>query len=97
MNMDRLKMFEAIQDQYNKLVGKNLPMNLDCIIGVVMTEIGFKGPEVVLVVMLNSLPSLVAHAMEEMTTGHPLRVVGDPIAEYTGPEERKLPKEKIQM
>lgn len=93
--MEKILMLEDIQKHFNQMTGKNLPINLDGMMGIVMSEMGFEGPETIGVVILTILPGLIAHIMEEIREGQPLRVVGDPIAEYIGPAERHLPKEKL--
>jgi citrate synthase len=94
--MENILMFEEIQKKFNQITGKNLPINVDALQGIIMCELGFDGPEMIAVTTLTILPAIIAHAMEEIKEGVPLRVVGDPIAEYIGHPERHLPKEKIK-
>ena len=95
--MEEILLFDDIQKHFNQITGKNLPINLDGMHGIILWELGFTGPEVVISVLLTIMPAMCAHIIEEMKEGHPLRIVGDPIAEYTGPAERHLPKEKIKV
>lgn len=87
---EKADLFEAIRDEFVKARGKQLPINIDGMMGCVMTELGFTPKEMPGIAAMSFMPGIIAHAVEEISQGITLRVVN---GEYTGPAERELPPE----
>lgn len=70
--------------------GRQLPINVDGAIAVVLADLGFE-PEVMNgLFMIARLPGLVAHAVEEQTRNRPMRVIETGAAVYDGPPPRSM-------
>jgi citrate synthase len=67
-------------------VGKEIPINVDGIMGAVFAELGYDPLEVHALAPFTMLPGIVAHVVEEIKEGVPLRIVPD--SEYVGLPER---------
>ncbi len=71
---------------------RKLPVNLAGMIACVMTDRGWHPLEVGGLGVLSYGPALVAHAVEEIQSGVPLRIIPEELgARYTGPAPRNLP------
>jgi citryl-CoA lyase len=81
------EVYEAIAGAFADLTGKALPINIDGMMGCVLTELGFQPKEMAGVAALSFMPGIIAHTVEE-TRSITLRAAH---CEYTGPPERKLP------
>jgi len=82
--------YEAIRNAFCQAIGKDLPVNIDGMLGCVLSELGFQPLEMPGVAAISFLPGIIAHTVEEISQGITLRVVN---GEYTGPAERELPPE----
>jgi citrate synthase len=67
-------------------VGREIPINVDGIMGAVFAELGYDPLEVHALAPFTMLPGIVAHVVEEIRDGVPLRIVPD--SEYVGLPER---------
>ena len=56
-----------------------------------MTEMGFRPLQMVSIAVLAVLPGILAHVIEEIEEGKPLRIVRDEDADFLGEAERELP------
>jgi citryl-CoA lyase len=85
-------MLDAIEAELARRKGKRIPINLAGAIAAVLTDLGF---EPLLIGGLGALGygfALLAHIVEEIREGVPLRIIPEAHgARYAGPEERHLP------
>jgi len=81
------EIYEEIHRAFIELTGKEFPINIDGMMGCVLSELGFLPKEMAGVAALSFMPGMIAHAVEESETIK-LRVAE---CEYTGVPERKLP------
>jgi citrate synthase len=79
--------YEEIHRAFTEITGKSFPINIDGMMGCVLSELGFLPKEMAGVAALSFMPGMIAHAVEESKTIK-LRVAE---CEYTGVPERKLP------
>lgn len=90
---ERGRILEALAGQATRRLERPLPFNLAGAIAAVLVEIGFEPLEMVGIGIMGYLPSLIAHTVEEITEGVPLRIIPDAFGvRYAGPPERSLPK-----
>ena len=79
--------YEEIHRAFTEMTGKEFPINIDGMMGCVLSELGFLPKEMAGVAALSFMPGMIAHAVEESETIK-LRVAA---CEYTGVPERGLP------
>ena len=85
---DASSAYESMVLKYCARTGRKLPVNIDGMLGCVLTELGFTPLQMPGIAAISFMPGLIAHAVEEIEQGLKLRVVeGD----YTGPQPRPLP------
>ncbi len=82
--------FELMAADYCAKTGRRLPINIDGMLGCVLTELGFDPLEMPGVAAISFMPGLIAHAAEEIREGLKLRVVD---GTYIGPAPRPLPED----
>lgn len=89
---DKIKMFEAIHAEFLRSTGKQgICINVDGMLGAIMSEMGFRPMQMAAVALLAVLPGIMAHVIEEIEEGKPLRIVRDEDNDYLGHPERPLP------
>jgi len=89
---ERARLLDAIAREATRRVGRPLPMNLAGAVAAVLLEIGFEPLEMVGVAIMGYMPALIAHTVEEIREGVPLRIIPEALgARYAGPSERGLP------
>jgi citrate synthase len=79
--------FMAARDEYLARTGRKLPVNIDGMLGCVLSEIGFTALEMPGIAAISFMPGMIAHCVEEIT-GRPTLRIAD--GTYTGPEPRHL-------
>jgi citrate synthase len=85
---EHASVYELMAADYGGRIGRQLPINIDGMLGCVLTALGFAPLEMPGVAALSFMPGIIAHAVEEIGQGPKLRVVeGD----YTGSDGRELP------
>jgi citrate synthase len=90
---DKCQVYECIHQAFVDITGKNLPINIDGMMAAVMTELGFDPLEMAGIGALAVLPGVIAHVVEEIKDGVPLRVIPDELgSKYIGAPERHIPK-----
>lgn len=94
---EKAQLYEAIHDEFVRATGRMLPINVDGASACIMHEMGFSPLEMAGIETMAFLPGLLAHAIEEIKEGVPLRYVGEGLCEYTGPARRELPPEKKRV
>jgi citrate synthase len=85
------ELYSAVHDAFNAATGKSLPINIDGMLACVLDELGFTPLEMAGVAATAAMPGIVAHVIEEIERGVPLRIVPDELgSRYIGPDERHL-------
>jgi len=82
------EMYEEIVGLFAQAIKKSLPINIDGMMGCVLSELGFQPKEMAGIAALSFMPGIIAHAVEE-SRGIKLRVAE---CKYIGPPERNLPE-----
>jgi citrate synthase len=85
-----VEQFIALQKAFEARTGKHLPINIDGAMAAIGFDLGWTTEQVVAFAILSVLPGIIAHVIEEMTTGKPLRHIKD--GSYAGPAIRPLPE-----
>jgi len=89
---EKVAMFEAIHAEFVRVTGRQgLCINVDGMLGAIMSEMGFRPMQMAAVALLAVVPGIMAHVIEEIEEGKPLRIVRDEDCDYLGPPERPLP------
>lgn len=92
----RSELHEQFIQEYWQISGRKIAINADGMMARVMTEIGLDPMEMVGIAILAYMPGIIAHVLEEIRDGVPLRVIPEELgSKYIGPEFRHLPPEKI--
>ncbi|GAA1515725.1 citrate/2-methylcitrate synthase [Nocardioides humi] len=87
---DGVRQFEALHQAFVALTGKqNIPINIDGALAAVGSDLGWSSDQTVAFALLSVLPGLMAHVIEEINEGVPLRYIED--GDYAGPPESPLP------
>ena len=90
---DKIKMFEAIHAEFLRSTGKSgICINVDGMLGAIMSEMKFRPMQMAAVALIAVVPGIMAHVIEEIEEGKPLRIVRDEENDYLGQPERPLPK-----
>jgi len=88
---EKALLLDAIQADFSRR-HRWIPMNLAGAIACLLTELEFDPLEMSGLAVMGYLPALIAHTVEEIKEGVPLRIIPDALgAKYIGPEERHLP------
>jgi citryl-CoA lyase len=77
----------AAKDEYLRRVGRQFPINIDGMLGCVLSELGFHPLEMPGIAAISFMPGVIAHCVEEMLAPPTLRVAD---GTYTGPSARPL-------
>jgi citrate synthase len=80
---ESVQQFQAIHAAFVRKTGKtNIPINIDGALAAIGCDLGWSANQTVAFAVLSVLPGLMAHVIEEIETGRPLRYIQD--GEYTG-------------
>jgi citrate synthase len=85
-----VRMARAIHAGFQASTGKKLCLNLELMAAAIMMELGFAPREAIAVNLLSYLPGIIAHVVEEIESGVPLRTIPEALAEYTGEPLRHI-------
>jgi citrate synthase len=86
------RLYELVHEAFAERAGKALPINIDGMLACVLSDIGFAPLEMAGIAATAAMPGIVAHVIEEIRSGVPLRIVPDALgSQYVGPPERALP------
>jgi citrate synthase len=89
----RAQLFEAIHAAFVERTGRHLPINLAGMSACVYAELDFTPLQVGALAATGYSFALVAHVVEEISAGVPLRIIPEALgAQYVGPAERSLPE-----
>jgi citrate synthase len=87
LNVSRyVALYEAAHTEFLRQVGRPMPINVDGVMGAAFAELGYTPTQAFALAPFTMLPGIVAHAVEEIEEGVPLRIV--PESEYVGPAPR---------
>jgi citrate synthase len=87
---DATSLFTAIHAEFVRQTGKNsIPINIDGCLACLGMDLGLSAQQTVALAVLAVLPGLMAHVIEEIDDGVPLRFITD--GEYVGEDYRPLP------
>jgi citryl-CoA lyase len=78
----KVAFYEAAHSEFLRQVGRPLPINVDGVMGAAFAELGYTPLEALALAPFTMLPGIVAHSVEEIRDGSPLRIV--PQSEYVG-------------
>ena len=92
---EKAQLFDEIGDALNERRKTPLPANLAGMIAAVQCELGFDPIEIEALAAAGYSYALVAHVVEEIKEGVPLRIIPDALgAAYAGAAERHIPDER---
>lgn len=86
---DSVEIIESVREATHEVTGRLLPINIDGCLAAIGRDLGLSANQVSGFAVLGVLPGLMAHVIEEIETGVPLRFIRD--GQYTGPDYRPLP------
>ena len=86
---DSIRQSRALQAAVVQITGRNLPLNIDGALAALGMDLGWSCNQTVCFALLSVLPGLMAHVIEEIDHGRPLRYITD--GEYTGATLSPLP------
>ena len=88
---EKSQLYEAIHDEFVKSTGKPVCINIDGMMACVGNEMGFDPLEIAGIAALSFMCGIIAHVVEEIREGVPLRVIPPEMGStYVGPPERHL-------
>jgi citrate synthase len=89
------RMLDAIETELARRKGRLIPVNLAGAIGALLADLGFDPLAIGGLGALGYGMALLAHVVEEIREGVPLRIIPDALgARYAGPAERHLPRDR---
>jgi citrate synthase len=81
------KGFLAVREAYLRQTKRTLPVNIDGMLGCVLTELGFRPLEMPGIAAISFMPGVIAHCVEEITSPPTLRIAE---AAYVGSAPRRI-------
>lgn len=89
------QLLAAMEIDLSRRKGRKIPLNLSGAIAGVMADLGWDPLEIGALGAVGYAMALIAHVVEEIRDGVPLRIIPDALgAKYIGPPERHLPPER---
>ena len=89
------RLLDAIECELERRKGRPIPMNLAGALAGVLADLGFEPLEIGGIGALGYGMALLAHVVEEIREGVPLRIIPDALGgHYAGPDDRPLPDER---
>jgi citrate synthase len=89
---EHTRVMKRIGEVFNEQSGKRLPINVDGAFSPALLDIGFKPLHMAGLGIMSFLPGIIAHSVEEITDGVPLRYIPKELgAEYIGEPLRHIP------
>jgi citryl-CoA lyase len=80
---ERAELFELVHRTFVDAIGKpDIPINDVGMMALVMLELGFTPDEMTGIAVLSTLPGVIAHVSEELTSGRRIRTVPDDQVDY---------------
>ena len=92
---DHGRMLDEVEEVLEERKGRRIPINLAGALGALMADLKFDPLVIGGLGALNYGAALMAHIVEEIREGVPLRIIPDALgSHYAGPEERHLPADR---
>jgi citrate synthase len=88
---ERTRLYQAINAEFRRATGREICINVDGALACIGMEMGFKPVHIAAIAALAVLPGIMAHVIEEIEEGVPLRGIRDEDMDYLGPPARPLP------
>ncbi|MEB2286107.1 MAG: hypothetical protein B6D46_08005 [Polyangiaceae bacterium UTPRO1] len=89
------RLLDAIAAEVERRKGRVIPINLAGALGALLADLGFEPLTIGGLGALSYGMALLAHIVEEIRDGVPLRIIPDALgAHYAGPSERHLPADR---
>ena len=89
------RMLDAVESELENVKGRRIPINLAGALGALMADLAFDPLVIGGLGALGYGVALLAHIVEEIREGVPLRIIPDALgSRYAGPEERHLPSDR---
>jgi citrate synthase len=86
------RLLDAIESELGQRKGRAIPINLAGALGALLADLGFDPLVIGGLGALSYGMALLAHIVEEVREGVPLRIIPDALgSHYAGPEDRELP------
>jgi citrate synthase len=82
----KIAFYEAAHTEFLEQIGRSFPINVDGVMGAAFAELGYEPLDALALAPFTMLPGIVAHSVEEIRDGSPLRIV--PESEYVGSPPR---------
>lgn len=83
----RASYYLAARDEYMRRIGRSFPVNVDGMLGCVLSELGFRPLEMPGIAAISFMPGIIAHCVEEILAPPTLRIAD---GTYIGPHTRSL-------
>jgi citryl-CoA lyase len=94
LSRDAIDQIRAIHRHFMAITGKSsLPINIDGALAAVCMDLGLSYMQATALAVISVLPGLMAHVIEEITEGRPLRHITD--GEYLGPALSELERSQL--
>ena len=91
---DATALYRAIHEEFVRQTGKaSVPINIDGCLACLGMDLGLTAQQTVAIALLAVLPGLMAHVIEEIDAGVPLRYIAD--GEYVGASHRPFPAQEV--
>jgi citrate synthase len=84
-----VELLDRVRERGSELVGRELVLNVDGLMGALLLEIGFSPEEMLAANVIAAVPGIAAHAIEEAREGRRLRFPAGHEAGYTLPEQTR--------
>lgn len=89
------RLLDSIEAELERRKGRHIPINLAGALGALLADLGFDPLAIGGIGALGYGMALLAHIVEEVREGVPLRIIPDALgAHYAGPDERDLPLDR---
>ena len=89
---EHTRTMKKLREAFTELSGKYLPINVDGAFAPALLDIGFKPLHMAGMGLMSFLPGIIAHSVEEITDGVPLRYIPKELGvQYIGEPPRHIP------
>ena len=92
---ENTRTMKRLREVFTEMSGKHLPINVDGAFAPALLDIGFKPLHMAGMGIMSFLPGIIAHSVEEITDGVPLRYIPKELGvEYIGEPPRHIPDQR---
>lgn len=81
---ERVALYEAIHAEFQRRKGRELPINADGMLAAILGEMGWAPCAMAGLAVFAALPGILAHVLEEMSSGAPHRFIPENQVTYVG-------------